>query len=107
MAIEFGPTKSDMNARERGLPFSMVGDFDWDTATVFEDIRYDYGEPRYVAVGCVEALVYVVVFTPRGEDTRVISFRRANHRKVKVYENPRSLQTKLSESLTDPRRFPP
>jgi uncharacterized DUF497 family protein len=49
MAIEFDSAKSDWNVRERGLPFSMVEDFDWDTAVTREDARSDYGEPRYVA----------------------------------------------------------
>ncbi|WP_309606191.1 BrnT family toxin [Phenylobacterium sp.] len=74
MTIKFDPAKSDRNMRERGLPFSKVADFDWDTATTTEDSRSNYGEPRYVAVGYVEAFVYVVAFTPRGEDLRVISF---------------------------------
>jgi uncharacterized DUF497 family protein len=92
MAIEFDPAKSEWNVRERRLPFSMVEDFDWDTAGTREDARTDYGEPRYVAIGCVAALVYVVVFTPRGEDTRVISFRRANDREIRAYEDARSIQ---------------
>jgi uncharacterized DUF497 family protein len=94
MAIEFDPAKSEWNVRERGLPFSMVEDFDWDTAVTREDARSDYGEPRYVAIGYVEALVYVIVFTPRGEDTRVISFRRANDREIKAYEDARSVQNR-------------
>ena len=92
MTVEFDPAKSEWNTRERGLPFSMVEDFDWDTAVTREDARSDYGEPRYVAIGYVEALVYVIVFTPRGEDTRVVSFRRANDREIRAYEDARSIQ---------------
>ncbi|MFI4964305.1 MAG: BrnT family toxin [Caulobacterales bacterium] len=78
-------------AGTRTAVFQVEG-FDWDTAVTSEDARSDYGEPRYVAVGYVEALIYVVVFTPRGDDTRVISFRRANDREVKAYEDARSIQ---------------
>lgn len=86
MATEYDKAKSERNARERGLPFSMAEAFDWSSARVEPDERRDYGEPRFVAVGRIEGRVCVMVFTPRGESLRVISLRKANSREVRDYE---------------------
>lgn len=63
MEIEFDSAKSEQNARERGLPFSMVTDFDFETALIAEDTRRDYGEPRWIALGKIGARTFVVAFT--------------------------------------------
>jgi uncharacterized DUF497 family protein len=73
MAITFDTEKNARNIAERGLSFGRVAELDWDTALVVEDTRRDYGETR------------LLVVTPRGEDLRVISFRRANGREVRLY----------------------
>jgi uncharacterized DUF497 family protein len=39
MKIEFNPAKSEKNARERGLPFDMVEQFDWSAAQAEDDTR--------------------------------------------------------------------
>jgi len=49
--INYDPAKSDWNARERGIPFDSVSEFDFETALYFIDDRADYGETRRVAVG--------------------------------------------------------
>ncbi len=83
MPIEFDPAKSEKNAAERGLPFSMVVEFDFDTAEVTEDTRRAYPERRFVAAGYIGARLHVVCFTPIKGGIRVISFRKANQREVK------------------------
>ena len=85
MAIEFDQAKSDRNSAERGIPFIMAEAFDWQTAKVRQDMRSDYGEPRFIALGRIDAKVYVLVFTPRGQNVRVISLRRANEREIRAY----------------------
>lgn len=86
MEIEFDPSKSERNAQERGLPFSMVDEFDWATALVAEDDRADYGEARMFALGFIGDRLHALVFTMRGEACRVISLRRANDREVAHYD---------------------
>ncbi len=54
MKIEFDPAKSAKNDRERGLPFDLVADFDWEGAAYVEDTRFSYPERRFVAVGYLE-----------------------------------------------------
>lgn len=85
MDIDFDPNKSAANEASRGLPFSMVADFDFSTALVALDVRRDYGEARYVALGYIGARLFVVVFTETATGVRVISFRKANDREAKRY----------------------
>lgn len=60
--------------------------FDWDTALVVEDVRYEYGETRLRAFGFILGRLHVMVFTPRGRDVRIISLRKAKAREVRWYE---------------------
>lgn len=83
MKIEFDPVKSGKNAHERGLPFELVKEFEWETALVAADTRATYPEPRFVALGMIGARLHVVCFTPIPHSIRVISFRKANDREVK------------------------
>jgi len=87
--IEFDADKSEQNATSRGLPFSMVAEFDWTTALVIADLRHDYPEPRFLAHGLIGDRLHAVVFTPTAEGVRVISFRKANAREIKRYAQAR------------------
>ncbi len=89
MEIEFDPAKNLQNVRERGLPFSMVADFDFETALIAEDLRADYGERRWIALGLIGPRAFVVAFTWRADRLRVISFRKANARESQRYEQNR------------------
>jgi hypothetical protein len=87
MKVNFDPSKNEVNIEERGLPFSMVENFDWSSSFIVEDVRKDYGERRFQALGFIDDLLYMVVFTPRNNVVHVISFRRANNRERKKYES--------------------
>jgi len=87
MKVNFDPSKNEVNIEERGLPFSMVENFDWSSSFIVEDARKDYGERRFQALGFIDDLLYMVVFTPRNNAVHVISFRRANNRERKKYES--------------------
>jgi uncharacterized DUF497 family protein len=49
--ITFDPAKSDRNIRLRQLSFERAADFDFETALIDIDRRWDYGETRIVALG--------------------------------------------------------
>ena len=85
MAFTFDPDKSVRNIVERGLSFELVEQLEWATALVKEDKRRDYGETRLQVWAMLDRRLYVAVVTPRGENLRVISFRRANKREEKTY----------------------
>ncbi len=81
----FDPKKNLRNIADRGLPFDLVDSFEWDTALIAQDTRKDYGEHRYIAIGLIDEVLYVTVFTPRNDRPHVISLRRANLRERRKY----------------------
>ena len=89
MKIEFDPAKSEKNVRDRGLPFELVEEFDFESAQIAEDDRWDYGEVRLRAIGRMGGLVGVVVFTMRENGLRIISLRRAGRKERMKHEEYR------------------
>ena len=86
MRITFDPAKNDKNLTERGLSFEQVADLDWDTAIAVEDTRKDYGEKRLRILAPPGGRLHIAVITMRDDATHVISFRKANRKEVKRYE---------------------
>lgn len=86
MQIEFDPAKNDAKIRQRGLSFELVAQFEFETALFAQDTRHDYGEVRLQSLGLLEGRAHVLVFTETAHGIRVISFRKANQREVKRYE---------------------
>jgi uncharacterized protein len=83
--ISFDPAKSERNVTDRGLPFSLVAQMEWSGAVIKEDVRKNYGERRYLALGMIGDRLHAVVFTPRADKVHVISLRKANQREMKNY----------------------
>lgn len=86
MKIMFDPAKNERNILERGLSFARAADFDFGTALVQPDVRKDYPEARFVAIGFLDDRLHVLCFTPVEGGIRIISFRKANSRERKHYE---------------------
>ena len=86
MPVSFDPQKNERNIALRGIPFEIVEDFEWDSALVVEDLRKDYGERRFQALGLIAGRLHALVFTPRAGLVHVISLRKANRREIKLYE---------------------
>ena len=84
--ISFDSGKSEKNLLARGISFELATEFEWDSALIVEDIRKDYGERRFQALGLIGDRLHMMVFTPRANKVHVISLRRANKREVKRYE---------------------
>ena len=91
MRFEWDEIKNALNIRKHGIDFSDVADiFNHPMLTMLDD-RDNYGEPRWIALGRIHALIGVVVYTERGGDViRIISARKATKHEVRRYE--RSLQ---------------
>ena len=83
MRIVFDTDKSERNARERNLPFERAEAFEFASALIHQDLRHDYGEARYVAVGLLDGRLHVLCFTEIEGGIRVISLRKANDREFK------------------------
>ena len=86
MFITYDPNKNKHNIKQRRLSFERVAELDWDNAWINVDERMDYGEVRYIAYGLLEKRLHFVCFSETEEGIRVISFRTANSREVKRYE---------------------
>jgi len=86
MDISFDSAKSEKNLLARGISFELAAEFEWDSALLVEDLRNDYGERRFQALGLIGDRLHMMVFTPRANKAHVISLRKANKREVKRYE---------------------
>ncbi len=54
------------------------------TLTV-EDDRQEYGESRFITIGFLDGAMVVLVWTSRGDASRIISMRKANERERRLY----------------------
>jgi uncharacterized protein len=89
MRLTFDPAKNARNIAERGLSFERVAELDWETAVSEEDTRRDYGETRIQVLAFLGKRLHAAVITIRGDALHVISFRKANRKEVKWYEQER------------------
>lgn len=86
MNISYDPIKNKRNIEQRSLSFDQVSALDWENAWIYEDERNDYNEVRYIAYSMLDERLHFVCFTETEVGIRVISFRKANSREVKRYE---------------------
>ena len=86
LEISFDQLKSERDELLRGLSFKLAFQFEWSTAIISADVRHDYGEARYLAMGFLAEKLHVLVFTPREKAVHIISLRRANSREASLYE---------------------
>jgi uncharacterized DUF497 family protein len=84
--ISYDPFKNERNIEERGLSFDQAADLNWDTVLIWQDTRHDYPEVRYSAIGFLNNRLHVLIFIETVQGIRVISFRRANSREAKLYD---------------------
>jgi len=87
VGITFDPAKNQRNIRERALSFERAADFEFPTALRPIDARRDYAETRHIALGYLDRRLHVICFVETAAGIRVISFRRANAREARRYEN--------------------
>ena len=85
--VEFDPAKDDKNRAKHGVSLQAATGFNWDTALEREDDRFDYGELRFVAIGLIDARLYVMVFTQGSDDdvVRIVSLRPTEKHETKYY----------------------
>ena len=86
MSIEFDPAKARSNLRKHGVSFAHGEQVLRDPAAVTIEDPDAAGEQRLLTLG-LDALgrVLVVVHTPRGERTRIISARKATRIETEQY----------------------
>ena len=77
---EWDEAKRQANLAKHGADFADMDRFNWLTADVWTDRRFDYGENRKIALGLIGERLYYAAFTERGAVKRLISLRKANER---------------------------
>ena len=85
MSIIFDPAKDAWNRHHRGLPFTLVEDFEWRTSLIRLSPKQDVTATRFIAIGRILGLIHVAVFAFENDDTRVISLRRANAKERRLW----------------------
>ncbi len=78
MDVEWDESKRQSNLEDHGVDFQ-------DAALIFlgpvieaEDTRSEYGEQRYRALGQIDTEFFMVAYTWRGENRRIISAWKVN-----------------------------
>jgi uncharacterized DUF497 family protein len=86
MDIEFDPDKAAENQRKHRVSFAHAEQVLRDPAALTVEDPDAEGEPRFITLG-IDALgrTLVVVYTPRGERTRIISARKASKVEALAY----------------------
>lgn len=81
-AFEWDEAKSQACATSRGFDFAYATRLWKNPVQEREDVRQDYGEVRIQALGRIEGVHFVVVYTWRGKCRHIISARRAHSKEV-------------------------
>ena len=81
MRFEWDEVKRRANIGKHGIDFVDAPQVFADAFVVMEDVRFDYGESRFLALGLLHGIVVVVAYaTAVGAVTRVISMStRTSH----------------------------
>jgi len=81
--IEFDPAKDATNLGKHGLSLAWAAEFDFTSAVVVIDDRFDYGEVRFRAFAYANGQGRCLVFTAVNSTTiRAISYRRARQKEM-------------------------
>ena len=84
MDYEWDETKRTRNKALHGLDFTDVANLEWNAHLTYDQLRG--GELRHLSYIPLRDELYAVVWTQRGENVRIISFRKANNRERRIYE---------------------
>lgn len=88
MQFEWDEDKREANLRKHGIDFEDVYDIFNHPMMVLPDNHDSYGEGRWIAIGWIQAMLGVVVYTERvGDVIRIISARKATKSEVSLYEH--------------------
>ena len=85
MNYEWDEQKKTANLAKHGIDFINAEKFDWSLSLIQSDSRHQYNEQRFNALAPIENRLYMMTFTRRGDNIRIISFRKANKREVNYY----------------------
>lgn len=85
MQFVWDDTKRRTNLSDHGLDFDAVPIVFEGLTFTFEDDRFGYSETRFVTLGVLHGIVVSTVHTENEHEIRIISFRKATRREIKIY----------------------
>jgi uncharacterized protein len=85
MKLSWDEAKRQYTLNERGLDFAWAAEVFVGDTTTSEDLRFDYGEQRFISYGHISGRLCVVVWTQRENIHHIISMRKANEREQKWF----------------------
>ena len=85
MDFEWDNQKNTTNIAKHGIDFEFAKEIFSDIWISKPDNLKDYGESRFIAIGCLEEFVILAVYTLRGQKIRLISVRLANKEERRIY----------------------
>ena len=95
-SFEWDENKRKINIAKHKSDFSDAIDLWNSKILIVEDKRVNYSEQRWIGFGLLYDKVMTVVFTqPKSNTIRIISFRKANRREIKYYEEGNSQNNKI------------
>jgi len=88
LVFEWDERKNKINILKHGISFETAANIflDNDRLEVYDEDHSDYNEDRYISIGMVEDILYVV-FTDREDTIRLISVRIATEQERNLYYN--------------------
>jgi uncharacterized protein len=85
MGFQWDAAKDAANEAKHGVSFLQAAQIFRRVFLRTEDVRRDYGERRFIALGMFDETILRVVFTERDGDIRIISAWRASSNDRKTY----------------------
>jgi uncharacterized protein len=86
MRFEWDENKNNINILKHGIDFRDAKNAFEYPIIVKEDIRHEYGEKRFIAIGLLlPEYIIVIVYTTRDLVIRIISARLANKKEKHIY----------------------
>jgi uncharacterized protein len=83
--FEWDEAKCENNLDKHGVDFRRAVQVFRGPVVEQPDQRRSYGETRIRCVGEIDGRAYVVIYTWRGPNRRIISARKANEREIRAY----------------------
>lgn len=87
MELEWDEAKNQHNIAKHGIDFADAHRIFTNPIVVRSDVRHEYGEQRWIALGQLGSIIVVLVFTRRGSKTRIISIRKGNKHERQIYKD--------------------
>jgi uncharacterized DUF497 family protein len=84
--FEWDENKDRLNIKKHGFSFDEILEI-FDDPAFLEGYNWEHskGEDRYFGIGCLNGILYIIVFYTIRERTRIISARRADSDEQEEY----------------------